>query len=240
MKDQYHVSEAVDGRSGLVLARRVVPDIVVCDVMMPVMDGLTFTRELKTHTATSHIPVILLTARSLNEQMAEGYETGADSYIIKPFSAKVLLARISNLLKNRAQLRQLFANDELRSSISNTAPDGAAMASGTILDDKDKTFIARLRDIIQQNLHDSDLNVEQIGEEIGLSRVQLYRKVKALTGHSPVELLRTARLQRGRKLLETTDQTVSEVAYAVGFTSPSYFTKCFKDEYNISPSELNG
>ena len=114
------------------------------------------------------------------------------------------------------------------------------MASGTILGDRDKTFIARLRDIIQQNLHDSDLNVEQIGEEIGLSRVQLYRKVKALTGHSPVELLRSARLQRGRKLLETTDQTVSEVAYAVGFTSPSYFTKCFKDEFNVSPSELNG
>ena len=240
LKDQYHVSEAVDGRSGLILARRIVPDIVVCDVMMPVMDGLTFTRELKSHTATSHIPVILLTARSLNEQMAEGYETGADSYIIKPFSAKVLLARISNLLKNRAQLRQLFANGEARTSLPNTAPDGAETASGTVLGDRDKTFIARLRDIIQQNLHNSDLSVEQIGEEIGLSRVQLYRKVKALTGHSPVELLRTARLQRGRKLLETTDQTVSEVAYAVGFTSPSYFTKCFKDEFNVSPSELNG
>ncbi|KXB49678.1 ATPase/histidine kinase/DNA gyrase B/HSP90 domain protein [Bacteroidales bacterium KA00344] len=240
LKDQYHVSEAVDGRSGLILARRIVPDIVVCDVMMPVMDGLTFTREMKSHTATSHIPVILLTARSLNEQMAEGYETGADSYIIKPFSAKVLLARISNLLKNRAQLRQLFANGEARTSLPNTAPDGAETASGTVLGDRDKTFIARLRDIIQQNLHNSDLSVEQIGEEIGLSRVQLYRKVKALTGHSPVELLRTARLQRGRKLLETTDQTVSEVAYAVGFTSPSYFTKCFKDEFNVSPSELNG
>ena len=148
LKDQYHVSEAVDGRSGLILARRIVPDIVVCDVMMPVMDGLTFTRELKSHTATSHIPVILLTARSLNEQMAEGYETGADSYIIKPFSAKVLLARISNLLKNRAQLRQLFANGEARTSLPNTAPDGAETASGTVLGDRDKTFIARLRDII--------------------------------------------------------------------------------------------
>lgn len=240
LKDQYHVSEAVDGRSGLLLARRIVPDIVVCDVMMPVMDGLTFTREMKSHTATSHIPVILLTARSLNEQMAEGYETGADSYIIKPFSAKVLLARIGNLLKNRAQLRQLFANGEAQSSLPNTSPDCAATVSGAVLGDRDKTFIARLRDIIQQNLHNSDLSVEQIGEEIGLSRVQLYRKVKALTGHSPVELLRTARLQRGRKLLETTDQTVSEVAYAVGFTSPSYFTKCFKDEFNVSPSELNG
>jgi signal transduction histidine kinase/DNA-binding response OmpR family regulator len=239
LKDQYHVSEAVDGKSGLSLARKTVPDIVVCDVMMPVMDGLTFTRELKSHTATSHIPVILLTARSLDEQMAEGYETGADSYITKPFSAKVLLARIDNLLKNRAQLRQLFAGDEAQPSLADATPARQAASPGTVLGDRDMAFVARLRDIIQQNLHDSDLNVEQIGEEIGLSRVQLYRKVKALTGQSPVELLRTARLQRGRKLLETTDQTVSEVAYAVGFTSPSYFTKCFKDEFNVSPSELN-
>ncbi|MGI6243460.1 MAG: substrate-binding domain-containing protein [Prevotella sp.] len=240
LNDHYHVSEAVDGKSGLSLARKTVPDIVVCDVMMPVMDGLTFTRELKTYTATSHIPVILLTARSLDEQMAEGYETGADSYIVKPFSAKVLLARIANLLKNREQLRQRFAGGEAQASLPSTPQAPSMAASRPTLGDRDMTFIARLRDIIQQNLHDSDLSVEHIGEEIGLSRVQLYRKVKALTGHSPVELLRTARLQRGKKLLETTDQTISEVAYAVGFTSPSYFTKCFKDEFNISPSELVG
>ncbi len=240
LKDEYHVIEAVDGKTGLSLARKTVPDMVVCDVMMPVMDGLEFTRLLKSDTATSHIPVILLTARSLDDQMAEGYETGADSYITKPFSAKVLQARIGNLLKIREQLRQLFTHGE--TSAAATGKDSVALSAttGPQMGDRDTIFIARLRDIVQNNLQDSDLNVERIGEEIGLSRVQLYRKVKALTGQSPVELIRTARLQRGKKLLETTDQTISEVAYAVGFTSPSYFTKCFKDEFNISPSELIG
>lgn len=239
LKDQYHVSEAVDGKSGLSLARKTVPDMVVCDVMMPVMDGLELTREMKGDTATSHIPVILLTARSLDDQMAEGYETGADSYITKPFSAKVLLARIDNLLKSREQLRQLFASGETSATPSGSDQGVQPSASGASIGDRDMAFIARLRDIIQRNLQDSDLNVERIGEEIGLSRVQLYRKVKALTGQSPVELVRTARLQRGKKLLETSDMTISEVAYAVGFTSPSYFTKCFRDEFNISPSDIN-
>ena len=239
LKDQYHVSEAVDGKSGLSLARKTVPDMVVCDVMMPVMDGLELTREMKGDTATSHIPVILLTARSLDDQMAEGYETGADSYITKPFSAKVLLARIDNLLKSREQLRQLFASGETSATPSGSDQGVQPSASGASIGDRDMAFIARLRDIIQRNLQDSDLNVERIGEEIGLSRVQLYRKVKALTGQSPVELVRTARLQRGKKLLETSDMTISEVAYAVGFTFPSYFTKCFRDEFNISPSDIN-
>lgn len=199
--------------------------------MMPVMDGLEFTRQLKADTATSHIPVILLTARTLDEQQAEGYATGADSYITKPFSGKVLLTRIDNLLNSRRQLRQLFAG-------SVPQADSQA-AAGQGVGDRDVLFIGRLRETIQRNLGDSELSVEHIGEEMGLSRVQLYRKVKALTGQSPVELLRTARLQRGKRLLETTDMTIAEVAYDVGFSSPSYFAKCFKDEFGVSPRELN-
>ena len=237
LKEQYHVTEAIDGKSGLVLARKIVPDIVVCDVMMPVMDGMEFTRQLKSDTATSHIPVIMLTARTLDEQMAEGYETGADSYITKPFSSKVLLARIDNLLKSRAHLRGLFSSRDVEESPVENSPSNQDPMSG--IGDRDRKFLTQLRDNIQSNLSDSDLNVERISEDIGLSRVQLYRKVKALTGQSPVELVRTARLQRGKKLLETSDMTISEVAYAVGFTSPSYFTKCFKDEFNISPSDIN-
>ena len=199
--------------------------------MMPVMDGLEFTRQLKADTATSHIPVILLTARTLDEQQAEGYATGADSYITKPFSGKVLLTRIDNLLNSRRQLRQLFAG-------SVPQADSQA-AAGQGVGDRDVLFIGRLRETIQRNLGDSELSVEHIGEEMGLSRVQLYRKVKALTGQSPVELLRTARLQRGKRLLETTDMTIAEVAYDVGFSSPSYFAKCFKDEFGVSPREYN-
>lgn len=238
LKEYYHVVEAVDGRQGLATARRMVPDVVVCDVMMPLMDGLELTRQLKSDTVTSHIPVILLTARSLDEQKAEGYEYGVDSYITKPFRAKVLLARIDNLLKNRQMLRHLFSSAEGDDASAEAVVSDVGGTDRPPVGDKDTVFLTRLRALIQKNLQDSDLNVERVGEEMGLSRVQLYRKVKALTGQSPVELLRTARLQRGRRLLETTDRSISEIAYDVGFTSPSYFTKCFKDEFGKSPNEL--
>lgn len=226
LQDKYNVSEATNGEQGLEKARREVPKLVVCDVMMPVMDGLEFTKRLKEDTATSHIPVVLLTARSLSEQRKEGYDTGADSYITKPFSGQVLLSRIENLLRSRIMLRSVFAGDKQETEEEEK------------LNETDKTFVGRLRTAIQENLGDSDFSVERLGEEIGLSRVQLYRKVKALTGQTPVELLRKARLTKARQLLEKTEKSVSEIAYEVGFTSPSYFNKCFKDEFDINPSSL--
>lgn len=226
LQDKYNVSEATNGEQGLEKARREVPKLVVCDVMMPVMDGLEFTKRLKEDTATSHIPVVLLTARSLSEQRKEGYDTGADSYITKPFSGQVLLSRIENLLRSRIMLRSVFAGDKRETEEEEK------------LNEADKTFVGRLRTAIQENLGDSDFSVERLGEEIGLSRVQLYRKVKALTGQTPVELLRKARLTKARLLLEKTEKSVSEIAYEVGFTSPSYFNKCFKDEFYINPSSL--
>ena len=226
LQDKYNVSEATNGEQGLEKARREVPKLVVCDVMMPVMDGLEFTKRLKADTATSHIPVVLLTARSLSEQRKEGYDTGADSYITKPFSGQVLLSRIENLMRSRVMLRSVFAGDKQETEEEEQ------------LNETDKTFVGRLRTAIQENLGDSDFSVERLGEEIGLSRVQLYRKVKALTGQTPVELLRKARLTKARQLLEKTEKSVSEIAYEVGFTSPSYFNKCFKDEFDINPSSL--
>lgn len=226
LQDKYNVSEATNGEQGLEKARREVPKLVVCDVMMPVMDGLEFTKRLKEDTATSHIPVVLLTARSLSEQRKEGYDTGADSYITKPFSGQVLLSRIENLLRSRIMLRSVFAGDKRETE------------EEAKLNEADKTFVGRLRTAIQEHLGDSDFSVERLGEEIGLSRVQLYRKVKALTGQTPVELLRKARLTKARQLLEKTEKSVSEIAYEVGFTSPSYFNKCFKDEFDINPSSL--
>lgn len=226
LADKYNVSEAVNGQQGLERARREVPKLVVCDVMMPVMDGLEFTRQLKADTATSHIPVILLTARSLPEQREEGYGTGADSYLVKPFSGSLLLARIDNLLKSRVMLRSLFSGSKTEEEEEKQ------------LGVNDKSFITRLRDIIRTGMGDSDFSVERIGEEIGLSRVQLYRKVKAITGLTPVELLRKARLERARLLIERSDKSVAEIAYEVGFTSPSYFNKCFKDEFGMSPGTL--
>jgi DNA-binding response OmpR family regulator len=229
LQDKYQVNEAADGQQGLALANEIVPDLIVSDVMMPVMNGLEFCQRIKSGTATSHIPVILLTARALSQHQVEGYESGADAYITKPFSANVLLARISNLLKSRHLLKNLF---EKETDFKETDSEEVLAFK------KEDAFVIKFRDYIDNNMTDSELSVETIGAELGLSRVQLYRKIKALTGQSPVELLRTARLQKGRQLLQTTDKTVSEVAYEVGFTAPSYFTKCFKDEFGISPSDL--
>lgn len=225
LSEKYNVSEAADGKAGLELARKIVPDIVLSDIMMPVMDGLAFCQQLKTDKAISHIPVILLTARSLDEQRAEGYEHGADAYLSKPFSLRLLLSRIDNLIESRKKLNQTWSKGVEDDEI------------GNISNEIDKSFLKQLRKIIQENLANSDLSVEQIGDEIGLSRVQLYRKVKALTGYSPVEIVRKARLTRARHLLRTTEKTVSEVAYAVGFSTPSYFSKCYKDEFGENPKK---
>ena len=225
LSEKYNVSEAADGKVGLELARKIVPDIVLSDIMMPVMDGLAFCQQLKTDKAISHIPVILLTARSLDEQRAEGYEHGADAYLSKPFSLRLLLSRIDNLIESRKKLNQTWSKGVEDDEI------------GNISNEIDKSFLKQLRKIIQENLANSDLSVEQIGDEIGLSRVQLYRKVKALTGYSPVEIVRKARLTRARHLLQTTERTVSEVAYAVGFSTPSYFSKCYKDEFGENPKK---
>lgn len=228
LQDTYFVIEAADGKEGLEVARREVPDLVVCDVMMPVMDGLEFTEQLKTGTATSHIPVIMLTAKNLEEHRAEGYEHGADSYITKPFHGKVLLARIDNLLKQRKLLKHVYQR----------AADVETEVEATQLNARDKQFVKQLNAIIQQHLDDCDFGVEDIGKEIGLSRVQLYRKVKAMTGSSVVDILRKARLAKGKRLLESRSMTIAEVAYEVGFSAPSYFTKCFKDEYGMLPGDI--
>ena len=228
LQDEYVVLEAADGKEGLAVALKEVPDLVICDVMMPVMDGLEFTKQLKTNTATSHIPVIMLTAKNLEEHRVEGYEHGADSYITKPFHSKVLLARIENLLRQRQLLKNLYQGTK----------EAEKEISEAHLEDRDKQFLKQLQAIIQKNLSDSEFGVENMGQQIGLSRVQLYRKVKAMTGSSVVDLLRKARLAKARRLLETRSMSVSEVAYEVGFSAPSYFTKCFKEEYGMLPGDV--
>lgn len=228
LQDEYIVLEAADGKEGLAVALKEVPDLVICDVMMPVMDGLELTEQLKTNTATSHIPVIMLTAKNLEEHRAEGYEHGADSYITKPFHSKVLLARIENLLRQRQLLKNLYQGSK----------EAEKEISEAHLEDRDKQFLKQLQAIIQKNLSDSEFGVEDMGQQIGLSRVQLYRKVKAMTGSSVVDLLRKARLAKARRLLETRSMSVSEVAYEVGFSAPSYFTKCFKEEYGMLPGDV--
>ena len=223
---RYRVEEAENGAEALQKAAELVPSIIVSDVMMPVMDGLEFCARVKEEVPTSHIPVILLTARALEEQKAEGYEHGADSYLTKPFSAKVLLSRVENLLASRRKLNELVNAQSKESEIK------------AMLGDKDKTFYDRWQEVVAKHIPDSDISMDDLAGELGLGRVQLYRKLKALTGKAPNELLRSARLQRSRILLERTELTISQITYEVGFTSPSYFTKCFKEEFGIGPTEV--
>ena len=220
LQGEYRIIKASDGKEALDKATRELPDLVVSDVMMPVMDGLDLCKSLKGQFSTSHIPVILLTAKSLEEQRAEGYDSGADAYISKPFSEKVLLSRIGNLLKSRILLKEHY----LETGESASRP-------------QENDFLSRFRAKVQEHISDENLSVEQIGAEIGLSRVQLYRKVKALTGYSPVELVRITRLKAAAEMLKTTDKTISEIAYAVGFGTPSYFSKCFKELFGRQPGE---
>ena len=228
LADKFYVIEAPDGQSGLRLARENVPDIVVSDVMMPVMDGLQFCRHLKEDGVTSHIPVILLTARGSDEQQMEGYEHGADAYLTKPFNAQLLVARIYNLLKSR-QLLRLVPDAEGSQQALQPAPK---------LSSQDKIFADALKEAILRNMANPELKMDQLGDELGMSRVQLYRKVKALTGISPVELLREMRLQRAHTLIRTTTKSVAEVAFEVGFNTPSYFSNCFKKQFGLYPTEL--
>ena len=230
LQGKYSVLEAEDGKSGLDLAREHVPDLIVSDVMMPVMNGLQFCQEVKKDLISSHIPVILLTARALEKHQIEGYESGADAYITKPFSPELLLARIDNLLQSRHQLKDLWGTHPTPVAESASQP----VAVPAPIED---AFISRFKQMVEERLADSNLSVEDLAAGMGLSRVQLYRKVKALTGSTPVDLLRKARLSQAQRLLQESDLTVSEIAYQVGFASPSYFTKCYKDEFGIVPGE---
>ena len=224
LASRFYVLEASDGQSGLKLARESVPDLIISDVMMPVMDGLQLCKSLKEDYLTSHIPVILLTARSTEAQQMEGYEHGADAYLTKPFRAELLISRIDNLLHSRQQLRHIF--------------DGKQQEEEEVkLTTQDKLFLDGLKDAIRESMSNPNMKMDDLGEKMGISRVQLYRKVKVLTGLSPVELLRQMRLERGKTLLNTTTKTVAEIAYEVGFGTPSYFTSCFKKQYGKLPME---
>ena len=223
--DEYDVMEASDGSEGLKKAVREVPDVVVCDVMMSGMDGLECCKHLKSDSLTCHIPVILLTAKTLDEHRAEGYAYGADAYLTKPFNGNVLKARIKNLITNRKLMKIVFGNDAQQEPMEAVAQSAESQ------------FVEKFRTIIQGNLGNSDLNVETISHEMAISRAQLYRKIKSITGISPNDIIREARMKRADRLLETTDKSVSEIAYEVGFSSPSYFTKCYREFFGRTPNK---
>ena len=228
LQPDYNIIEAANGKQGVALANKYLPDIVICDMMMPVMDGLECCHILKSEMRTSHIPVLMLTACSFDEQRVASYENGADGFIGKPFDSQVLCSRIHSLLDNRKRIKDFLSE----SQPTETETDNAKAVS-----DIDKDFILQFKQIVQEQIADNNLSVETIGGQIGLSRVQLYRKVKSLTNYSPVELIRIIRLKKAQMLLSTEKKlTVAEVSYRVGFSSPSYFTKCYKEYFNESPT----
>lgn len=236
MGGTYRIATAADGRQGLKAAARYVPDLIICDVMMPVMDGLECCRQLKAEVSTSHIPVLLLTACAMDEQRVEGYDSGADGYLSKPFNEAVLRARCASLVANRKRIRDLWRGEAASAQPSEAAAEPRRVPVGE--GDIDNDFYQRFLAVFTARMGEPELSVDAVAAEMGLGRSQLYRKIKALTNYSPVELMRTLRLRHARTLLTSTDKTISEIAYEVGFSSPAYFTKCYKDAYGETPTDL--
>ncbi|WP_430810004.1 MULTISPECIES: hybrid sensor histidine kinase/response regulator transcription factor [unclassified Carboxylicivirga] len=221
----YHLLKASDGQAACDILERRTVNLVLTDVMMPVMNGIELCKAIKTNLQTSHIPVIMLTAKASVENRIEGLNTGADAYVPKPFNPDVLLAYIDNLLKGRQKLQEIFMGKAivLPSEITTTSVDEA--------------FISNTLDIVRANMADEAFGVEELGNELGMSRSHLHRKIKALTGKSGTDFIRTVRLKEAAAKLICTDDQVSEIAYKVGFNSSSYFIKSFKKEFDMSPGQ---
>ena len=224
---QFFIDTAKDGNEGLQRVREAAPDIVITDLMMPNMDGLELTNYIKKELATSHIPVILLTAKEAIESRLDAMHAGADDYITKPFSAEYLQARVSNLLEQRERLRERYRNDLLTLQ---TAPLAREKTP-------DEVFLAKLLDFMERNMDNNELIVEDMVSDMAMGRTVFFNKLKNLTGLSPVEFIREVRIKRAAQLLETGTYNVTEVTYMVGMNDSRYFSKCFKAVYGITPTE---
>ena len=220
----YNVLEARDGKEGWLKVLAALPDLVVSDIMMPEMNGLELCKKIKHDMRVSHTPVILLTARTAEEQKLEGFESGADDYITKPFNFEILQSRIRNLIHQR----ELYQR-EIRQKID-------VRASHVDVTSMDEKLISKALKIVEEKIGDADFSVEDLSHELGMSRVHLYKKLQAITGKSPLEFIRSIRLQHAAQLLEKSQLTVSEVAYKVGFNNPKYFAKYFREEFQVLPS----
>lgn len=224
-QDQFTIITEKNGKEGYAKALEVVPDVIITDLMMPEEDGLTFTKNCKTNKATSHIPIMMLTAKAGDENELVGIETGADAYLTKPFSTEILKATVHNLQESRRILQERFSQEVV------LLPKDIATNS---IDEK---FLENLQEVMDQKLVESDFNTEAFAQAVGMSRMQLHRKLKALTGLSSTEFIRNQRLKLAAQLLKKSEINVSQVGYTVGFNNHSYFTKCFKEQYGCSPSE---
>ncbi|HEY6438046.1 MAG TPA: response regulator, partial [Ignavibacteriaceae bacterium] len=229
LKEIYHVEEAANGEQGLRKAQKYIPDLIVSDVMMPKMDGYEMTRKLRQDEKTSHIPIILLTAKSDRDSKLEGLGLGADAYLTKPFDTQELLVRIKNLIDIRRRLQEKFG-------AGNAVLHKPEKEKLSYLDQQ---FLDRVMMVIHQHIAEEEFSIEEFGKDVGMSRSQMHRKLKALTGKSTSLYLRTVRLAKAKQLIENQKGTISEIAYQVGFSSPAYFSRCFKEEFGFTPSEVS-
>lgn len=225
----YEVLFAVDGQEGLEKALKEIPDFIVSDIMMPRMDGIQLLKELKTNINTSHIPLVLLTAKTTIESKLEGLTYGADDYITKPFNVQYFRTRIDNLIEQRKRLQQLY-----RSNLFMTNP---VTSKTTQLISHDATFMGKIMEKIEQNMDNSEFTVDELVSTVAMSRTIFFKKIKSLTGLAPIEYIRDVRIQRAAHLIATMQVSIKEVVYMVGMSDPKYFAKCFKKKYGVSPME---
>jgi DNA-binding response OmpR family regulator len=225
LEPSFKVVEAIDGVDGVQLALEIIPDLIISDVMMPKRDGNELCRMLKTDEKTSHVPIILLTAKADRNSKVHGLEIGADDYLIKPFDSKELLARVHNLIKQRQQLRERFSREVV------LKPQDIAITP------LDEVFLNKVKALVEKHLGDADFEVETLSREAGMSHAQIHRKLKALTNQSASQFIRSLRLLRAVELLKQNAGTVAEITYMVGFGSQAYFTKCFHEQFGCAPKE---
>jgi len=224
LKNEYQIIEAENGEIGMEKAQKEIPDVIISDIMMPIIDGIQLCNTLKTNELTSHIPIILLTAKVGEQSEIEGIKTGADAYVAKPFNSEKLKTWIEKLIENRKQLQKHF------SKTLNINP-GLAITSA------ESKFLKQLQSVLDEHITDSEFTSDRFGKMMHMSRTQLHRKLKAITGMSASEFIRSQRLKLAVQLLQESDASISEIAYQVGFNTPSYFSKCFKETYHCSPNE---
>ena len=218
-------------------ALKFLPDIIISDVMMPEKDGIAMTRELRADMTTSHIPIVLLTAKTSIESKLEGLEYGADDYITKPFSATYLKARVKNLLTQRQKLQGIYRNNLMTGTLATTSEEETVEEKGPEMSPNDRKFMDKLVDLMEKNMDNGELVVDDLVQELAVSRSVFFKKLKTLTGLAPIEFIKEMRIKRAVQLIETGEYSMTQIAYMVGINDPRYFSKCFKQKMGMTPTE---
>ncbi|NLD64844.1 MAG: response regulator transcription factor, partial [Bacteroidales bacterium] len=237
LSDGFHVIEAGNGIEGFEIARNQLPDIIITDLMMPEMDGLELARRIKQETTTSHIPVVVLTAKTDLDTQVEALKRGADDFITKPFSSTYLRARVENILQQRRKLQELFLSSLSEYPQSRSSRTYEITPSEPMVESYDDTLMKNLMMVMEQNIDNSDLTVDDLASSLCIGRSVFFKKLKSLTGLAPIEFIREVRVKRAAQLIESGEYTISQVTYMVGCNDPRYFSRIFKQRFGVTPSE---